>query len=51
MANQDKKNKNTKKAATKPAKTAGQPVLPKYARNDSMMTPPDLSPQAKKSRK
>lgn len=54
MARQDKNNKtnkNGKKEATKPAKTAGQPVLPKYARNDSAVAPLDLSLQAKKGRK
>ncbi|WP_461080407.1 hypothetical protein [Spirosoma flavus] len=49
MAHQYKKNKNTKKVATKPAKIAGQTVLPKYARNESEMTTPTLSPKAKKS--
>lgn len=48
MAHQEKKNKNVKKAATKPAKIAGQPVLPKYARNETLMTPPTISPKAKK---
>lgn len=48
MANQDKKNKNVKKAATKPAKIAGQPVLPKYVRTETVMTTPTLSPKVKK---
>ncbi|MCK8495497.1 MULTISPECIES: hypothetical protein [Spirosoma] len=48
MAHQDKKNKNTKKMATKPAKVAGQPVLPKYARNETVMTTPTVSPKVKK---
>ncbi|MFD2573232.1 hypothetical protein ACFSUS_21495 [Spirosoma soli] len=51
MAHQEKTNKNTKKVATKPAKVAGQLVLPKYARNESGITPPDLAPKAKKGRK
>ncbi len=48
MAHQEKKNKNVKKAATKPAKIAGQPVLPKYARNETVITTPAVSPKAKK---
>ncbi|WP_198045113.1 hypothetical protein [Spirosoma montaniterrae] len=51
MANQDKKNKNAKKEATKPAKIAGQPNLPKYAQKESALTPPDSFPQAKKGKK
>ena len=48
MAHQEKKNKNVKKAATKPAKIAGQVVLPKYARNETVITAPTVSPKAKK---
>ncbi|MBD2704834.1 hypothetical protein IC229_29655 [Spirosoma sp. BT702] len=48
MAHQDKKNNNVKKAATKPAKIAGQTVLPKYARNETVLTTPTLLPKAKK---
>ncbi|WP_165358843.1 MULTISPECIES: hypothetical protein [Spirosoma] len=51
MAHQEKTNKNSKKAATKPAKVAGHPVLPKYAQNDALVAPLDLSPKAKKGRK
>lgn len=48
MAHQEKKNKNIKKAATKPAKIAGQPILPKYARSETKITTPVLSPKLKK---
>jgi hypothetical protein len=51
MANQDKKNKNLKKVATKPAKVNGVATLPKYAQNDSAFTAPDLAPKAKKGGK
>jgi len=51
MARQDKKNKNVKKVATKPARVAGQPVLLKYARNDKAMMTPILALKAKKGSK
>lgn len=51
MANQDKKDKNVKKAATKPAKIAGQPVVPKYARSESVTLPAALPYQGKKGQK
>lgn len=50
MAHQEKTNKNTKKVATKPAKVAGKPTLPKYAQNDVLTAPLYLSPKAKKGR-
>ncbi|CCH02414.1 hypothetical protein FAES_4415 [Fibrella aestuarina BUZ 2] len=48
---QDKKNKNMKKVATKPAKQSGHPAVPKYVRDDSTTGPLDLTAQAKKGKK
>jgi hypothetical protein len=51
MANQDKKNKNVKKVATKPAKVNGVATLPKYAQNEGAFVAPILASKAKKGGK
>lgn len=48
MANQDKKNKNAKKVATKAPKVHGSPKTPRYEQNESSVTAPDLAPKAKR---
>ncbi|GAB3561720.1 hypothetical protein GCM10027578_02920 [Spirosoma luteolum] len=47
MAHEEKKNKNTKKVATKAPKGSG-PKVPKYEQNETSISPLDLSPKAKK---
>ena len=41
MAHEEKKQKNIKKVATKPAKVHGVPKIPKYEQNQSGITAPD----------
>ncbi|WP_174260221.1 hypothetical protein [Spirosoma endbachense] len=48
MAHEEKKNKNSKKVATKAAKVHGAPKIPKYELNETSSMPADLAPKAKK---
>jgi hypothetical protein len=50
MAHEEKKNKNIKKVATKPAKVHGVAKVPKYEQGNSAIMLPDLSPKARKGK-
>ncbi|MBU1820903.1 MAG: hypothetical protein KKG00_05235 [Bacteroidetes bacterium] len=51
MAHEEKKNKNIKKVATKAPKVRGAAKVPNYEKNESGITPPDLSQKVKKGAK
>lgn len=51
MAHEEKKNKNIKKEATKAPKVHGVHKVPRYEQGETGITPPDLSPKAKKGKK
>lgn len=48
MAHEEKKNKNSKKVATKAAKVHGTPKIPKYELHESSSMSADLTPKARK---
>ncbi|MBO0935428.1 hypothetical protein J2I47_02595 [Fibrella sp. HMF5335] len=51
MSNDEKKNKNGKKVATKAPKVHGVHKIPKYEQTGTAIAPPDLSPKPKKGGK